>query len=215
MKKIIVAAVLYFTIFSPVHTYAIDWTPLQLSLWNPIQLFSEEKNVIGLRLDLIYGKNKNIYGIDTGIINTLTGNANGIQVGLMNKAEHVKGIQVGLLGESKSLSGIQLNGLMSKTENLKGISISYGFPGYSLAGSMDGLQIGLINRSGTFEGEGTISFYDSTGFQIGGVNISRNLKGFQIGIVNYCESMSGVQIGLVNYIHSGPIPLLPIINASF
>ncbi len=45
-----------------------DWTPFQLSIWNPVQLFDENRDVYGLRANLFYGKNRDVYGIDLGLL---------------------------------------------------------------------------------------------------------------------------------------------------
>jgi hypothetical protein len=44
-----------------------DWSPFQFSIYSPIQLVKESKNITGLRLFLLYGKNADISGIDLGL----------------------------------------------------------------------------------------------------------------------------------------------------
>lgn len=44
-------------------------TPLQLSVWNPVQLVPDDWDVWGLRLNLPYGMNRDLYGLDVGVFN--------------------------------------------------------------------------------------------------------------------------------------------------
>lgn len=46
------------------------WTPFQLSILNPVQLFGEDRDVYGLRTSIFYGKSRDIYGLDLGLIHT-------------------------------------------------------------------------------------------------------------------------------------------------
>jgi len=43
--------------------------PIQLALWEPIQLFKSDTSVSGIRLNLIYGINQDVLGIDLGLVN--------------------------------------------------------------------------------------------------------------------------------------------------
>src|SRR5712692_7657377 len=70
------------------------WSPFQFSIYNPIQLVGESKDVTGLRLSLLYGKNADISGIDLALGVTSSNNLTGIQMaGFANWAASVKGIQ--------------------------------------------------------------------------------------------------------------------------
>ena len=58
--------------------------PIQLALFNPIQIFSEGDAIHGIRINLIYGKNTAVRGIDYGLINhTTTGESMGWQLGFV------------------------------------------------------------------------------------------------------------------------------------
>ena len=56
---------------------------------------------------------------------------------------------------------------------------------------------------------------DMNGAQIGLVNVCNSGAGLQLGLWNQARTFSGVQIGLCNVISEGPVPFLPIVNASF
>jgi hypothetical protein len=117
--------------------------PIQLSLFTPIQLFSEDTPISGIRLNLIYGRNVSVTGLDWGLVNhTTTGNFTGVQFGFVGLADsdflgwqdnginivkgNFEGLQWGLVNYANYAHGIQL-----------------GFVNYAV--SMKGLQIGLVN----------------------------------------------------------------------
>ncbi|MBT8387148.1 MAG: hypothetical protein KJO12_07020, partial [Ignavibacteria bacterium] len=58
--------------------------PIQLSLFNPIQIFPESSSIAGFRFNLIYGKNANVTGLDLGLVNQTTGTQTGVQWGGLN-----------------------------------------------------------------------------------------------------------------------------------
>jgi hypothetical protein len=96
--------------------HAAEWTPFQLSLVKPVQLFPEETKVEGLRLNLIYGVNKEVTGLDLGIVNEVTGTTKGVQAAYI------------------------LGGNISR--DLYGAQIVYGLGGVNVAsGQANGLQI--------------------------------------------------------------------------
>ena len=118
-------------------------SPIQLSLFPPVQLVDEGSAIQGLRLSLIYGKNTNVTGLDWGLINhTTSGLSKGVQWGLVgyNQGDflgwqgnfinftegNVEGLQWGFFNQGGHVSGLQL-----------------GFVNY--AHSMKGIQIGLVN----------------------------------------------------------------------
>jgi hypothetical protein len=45
--------------------------PIQLALFNPVQIAPEESSIIGVRLSLLYGKNANMNGLQLGLINII------------------------------------------------------------------------------------------------------------------------------------------------
>ena len=118
--------------------------PVQLALFNPIQIFDENTSITGLRISLLYGKNKTVSGLDWGLVNhTTSGVSKGVQFGMVGIVESdfvgwqnngvnithgsFEGLQWGLVNYAGSVSGVQL-GLVNYAANMK-----------------KGLQIGLIN----------------------------------------------------------------------
>ena len=117
--------------------------PINVALFNPIQIFPENNSITGVRINLIYGKNVSVEGLDWGLVNSVgNGGFTGIQWGFLNmdegnfvgwqsgavnlSDENVKGLQWGWFNSGKHVSGLQI-GLIN------------------MAGSLYGIQIGLIN----------------------------------------------------------------------
>jgi hypothetical protein len=143
----------------PAEEESVGWTPFQLALFNPVQIFEEDDDVKGARANVVYGNNRDVSGIDIGFIGR-SESMTGFQVNAgYNGSETLDGIQIGSLNEvSYRVRGVQLGGV-----------ISYG-------GEVSGLQIaGAHNRAESI-----------TGVQIGGmVNETEELTGVQIGLINF------------------------------
>ena len=206
-------------------------TPLMISICNPVQLPSDDYDVAGLRLSLIYGLCNDFAGIDVGLLNGTYGKFSGIALGGMNLTRgRLYGLQVGLL--NASLSDQTTPGSCS-------IGVQRGF--INLSGSFCGWQDGLLNASvGSFEGVQTSIFNGADkmyGAQFGIVNHANELHGVQLGIIygifcgNIAGSVTGCQIGLINYAtrvdkgvqvgiiniiaDNGWAPILPVVNGHF
>ena len=121
MKKIIVYAFLSMVFMVPFRAYAEGWTPVQVALWNPVQLFSEDKDVYGFRLNFLYGKNQNLSGIDFGGYNAVDGIQKGLQFGLFNFSKDARGIDFGLLNYSFALKGIQMGVVNYSEADISGV----------------------------------------------------------------------------------------------
>jgi hypothetical protein len=184
------------------------WTPLQIALWNPVQLFGEHRDVYGLRCNILYGKNRNISGLDFGMINS-SFNTNGIQIGgIVNHTENMTGFQFSsILNTSQNLSGFQIS-MANIAQEVNGLQLAL-LGSTSTSGEMNGVQItsGLNSRQGYMRGLQLAgnpllscnSANDMAGVQIsGGINMAHKFDGLQIGLViNGTNNLNGVQIGLV------------------
>ncbi len=113
--------------------------PINVALFNPIQIFPESNSIEGLRINFIYGKNISMQGFDWGLVNSVgTGGFTGVQWGFINiddgnvvgwqsgavnlSHNNVKGFQWGWFNEGNHVSGLQL-GLVNMAESLYGIQI--------------------------------------------------------------------------------------------
>jgi hypothetical protein len=208
--------------FYAISAHAAEWTPFQLSLFSPVQLFPEETIVQGVRINILYGVNKELDGIDYGVINRTTGTTKGAQVG----AFPLGGINI-----TESLYGAQIGGILGGVNvangEVNGLQLSGIFGGVNNAGNIEGAQIGGfiggLNKADNLSGLQLSGFYvginiakDVKGAQIGTIfNKAETIEGLQLGLVNVCNKMKGVQIGLVNVIMESELPFFPFVNASF
>lgn len=117
--------------------------PINIALFNPIQIFPESNSIAGLRLNLIYGKNVSMVGLDWGLVNGIgTGGFTGVQWGIVNICD---GDFVGFQGSALNLTDKNVEGLQwgwfNSGSHVSGFQL--GLVNY--AGSMKGLQIGIIN----------------------------------------------------------------------
>lgn len=146
--------------------------PIQLSLWNTIQLFDASNSIHGIRIAL-YGENEDIYGVDWGIVLKVNGDVNGWQAGFANLVEgDFKGYQEGFV----NMVGGDFLGWESGCVNFS-------------KGQFTGLQSALFNSAN-----------DMKGLQFGFVNITETLNGLQIGLINI--NNSGIPhkiLPLINY----------------
>lgn len=148
MKKILVTvAALFFMlpIIGSTNLFAQE-SPIQLALFNPVQIVPEGNSITGLRLSLLYGKNANVNGIDLGLVNVTTGNQVGLQYGVVGYNEgNFNGWQDNFVSILKgNLTGLQ-TGAVTYTDG-KASGIQIGIVNY--ASTMNGLQLGLINIIG-------------------------------------------------------------------
>jgi len=134
---IIVAAVLSAGAQTVTAEESAPMTPFMFGLFNPAQVPTEDYNVDGLRIDLLYGKCRDLTGLDAGLVNHATGkvigleaglvnyvekNFTGLQVGGVNTGDRVKALQIGLFNGADDMSGIQI-GLINHTRIMRGCQI--------------------------------------------------------------------------------------------
>jgi hypothetical protein len=149
--------VILFAAFSAKDIYAQD-KPIQLALFNPIQIFDENTSITGLRISLLYGKNAQLTGLDWGMVNQ-TGSVKGVQFGLVGLTEN-------------NFTGWQDNFVNITNDHFEGLQ--WGFVNY--AGTVNGVQIGFVNYAANMK----------KGLQIGLVNIIKQGGQFPVfPIVNW------------------------------
>lgn len=169
------------------------WTPLQLSLANPVQVAPDTWSVAGLRINLIWGENFNLAGIDAGLANGLNGFGAGLQAG---------GVWNFVAGD---FHGIQFSGLVNYTAgSVFGLQAAGIANAAGRGDPLRGLQVSLLNYAG-----------DLYGGQIGLYNTSATSVGIQLGLVNTTKELQGLQIGLINIHERGWIKFFPGINFCF
>lgn len=198
-------------------------TPIQLGLYHPVQMFGENYDVDGMRLNLLWTRNQNINGGDFGLgFNECLGKINGLQMaGASVARKGVNGVQLGLLSEcGEKLHGVQVG--LGAARSSGGAGIRAG--GSVLGDSFSGLQLAILLdwTFGSVNGvQGSLFLSrvedDMNGLEIGGFlnSCGGHVRGVQIGLMNYSRSLSGVQIGLWNSSDDGGFRFCPIINCGF
>ena len=195
------------------------WSPLALSLVPACEFPNREKDVYGIRLNLIGGTHHDVAGVDVGGIFNYTSNClHGVQAaGLVNVSRGMNGMQVaGLFDGARVATGMQGAAIANIAGEAKGLQMA----AVNIAFRMQGCQ---ISGSGGYMVVGTgaqIACWANLadkfkGFQCGTLNIGGDVKGLQLGVVNVADTMSGCQIGLCNVIKKSALPFLPVVNMSF
>ncbi len=167
------------------------WTPFQAAFFDPLQIFSSETNVSGVRLNLPYGNNATFRGVDLGMVG-YTDSAKGVQINFFyNEADEFSGLQLAGMPGNRcvDLEGIQA-GVINTTEGrVRGWQLSF-----------------LFNESSSL-----------IGGQISGIfNRSRRVRGLQIAsLVNEADDLRGIQIGALNFNRNGILPFFPVFNIGF
>ena len=146
--QIVLLAVVVLAGTSPIAS-AQETKAINLSLWDPIQIFSNDHAIHGVRLN-IYGKNAELKGIDVGIANWITGDVVGVQLGVINMVEgDFTGFQTAPLQVTEGfMKGIQSGWIFSKNGSGKGLQMA----GLTWSDDFIGLQLGVVNYAVQYHG---------------------------------------------------------------
>ena len=117
--------------------------PIQLSLFNPIQIVPEDQSVKGFRFNLIYGKNAAVTGLDIGLVNMTTSLETGVPWGAVSVPDGgFVGWQSNFVTISKGDSkGVQWGTVNYHDGHFHGLQVAV----VNYAATMKGIQLGLIN----------------------------------------------------------------------
>ena len=210
-----------------------------------LALFSaENRNVSGLDVCLLAGHTiGDETGVQIGLFGLVGGDTTGLQLGGLSAVSRgtLRGIQVaGLFGTAAGDGpsyGLQLAAIAARAREFRGVQFGYvavaddlrglQLGGYAEADRVLGGQVALASRADSVDGfqAGLVNICldldaapragEMHGAQIGLVNVCDSGAGLQLGLWNQARTFAGVQIGLCNVISEGPVPFLPIVNASF
>lgn len=97
-------------------------TPFLLALVNPMQVPGPDSDVIGLRLDILYGSCRDLSGLDIGLFNEIRGCGDAMQIGAVNMAGEFRGIQIGAINRARLLKGLQI-GAVNYCDGALGVQI--------------------------------------------------------------------------------------------
>ena len=205
MGKKITGLFLFFLFCATSLVFAEGTKPVQFALWSPVQLFSADNSIKGLRLNLFYTDNQDVSGVTLGAGWAKTsGNMKGASLGAVNWTD---GLSFGFKGGILNYAGNRSVGL-----DIGAVNIGQG--------DTTGAQLGIVNwNEGFFHGWqcGAVNYANGPfiGFQDGFINIAKDkfsgfqcgfinyvggtMTGFQLGLINTASSLRGIQIGLVDY----------------
>jgi hypothetical protein len=155
INKIIGLALLVGFLMMPALSHAAS--PIQLSLFDPIQIVKSDQDVKGFRFNLLYGYNQNVTGVDLGLVNRVGGDFVGFQYGTVNWGE----------GNGKGLSWGIVNYYAGDYVGWQSAAVNY------TGGRFKGFQHGVFNYAAKMRG-----------FQLGIWNQTESLYGLQIGLIN-------------------------------
>jgi len=117
--------------------------PIQLSLFAPVQIVSEDNAIAGIRLSLLYGKNTSVTGLDWGLVSHSTsGLSKGVQFGLVGL---VDADFVGFQSTAVNITNGDFEGFQWGIVNYAGYANGFQLGLVNYAERMKGLQIGLVN----------------------------------------------------------------------
>ena len=169
-----------------------DSLPVAVAVVPSLEAPGAERDIVGLRLNLLAGRHMNVAFLDVGTLaDIVTREAYGLQIaGLWNSTGSARGVlqAAGCVNLCYGdCYGAQAAGIHSRSE---GTLMGFQMAAVCSAKVLKGLQVGLINRTG-------------------------NSSGVQFGIVNYAEHSDGIQFGLVNVMPDGRYPVMPVFNIGF
>ncbi|MBO7688278.1 MAG: hypothetical protein J6V72_17985 [Kiritimatiellae bacterium] len=200
------------------------WSPVAISLLPSVQWPTADADITGLRLNVLVGKHHNVYGVDVATIGNVVSNCTaGIQLaGYINLSDTVYGCQLApYCNCAAELSGFQVGPLNLVADELSGFQIgAFNFSVGWKEAELSGFQIGALNGADKLSGFQiggvfNIAKQKMAGFQIGIVNIAKELSGFQVGVFNYAEKANGLQVGVLNDIDDATCRFLPLLNMQF
>ena len=167
MSRRILASAVLAALLLP--TVALADGPINLALFNPVQIVKEDEAVTAFRFSLIYGRNTDMTGLDLSLVGLNTGDVSGVSF-----------TGVGLV--DGDFTGLQLSWIAAVAEgNMQGLQWAL----YTKSGGgSSGVQFGLLNTSDDF-----------SGLQVGFVNITETMRsGLQIGLVNIIKNKEKLKV---------------------
>ncbi|MGH2570192.1 MAG: LA_2272 family surface repeat-containing protein [bacterium] len=133
--------------------------PIQIALFDPVQIFDRSMSIKGGRLNVLYGFNADVRGLDIGLANRTSGSVKGFQWGVFGLVEaDFEGWQYNFISITEGfLQGLQ-TGAVTSNKSVKGVQIAF----INVSKDVEGLQLGLLNIT-----------HDLHGLQIGLLNVAQ------------------------------------------
>jgi hypothetical protein len=168
MKRILAAATVVMALGFILPSVALADGPINLSLFNPVQIVKEDQAVTAFRFSLIYGVNTDLTGVDLSLVGINKGSVTGVAF-------------TGVSVTEGSFTGWQ-SGWLASITNGEFTGLQDGI--YTHVGSGSGVQLGWLNTADEF-----------SGLQFGFVNITETMtSGLQIGLINIIKNKEKLKL---------------------
>ena len=140
----------------------------------------------------------------------------GVRVALLHgKVNDLKGVDLAVIGmsETQTTTGVNLGFFGASKVNQEMTGASLGFFNWN-EGQTTGVNLGAVNITNNVKGA-NVSFVNyskgDTMVDVGAANLSE-VSTVQVGIFNKTNKIEGVQVGLINCADNGFFPCFPIVN---
>lgn len=154
-----------------------EWSPIQISFYAPVQIYTNDTEIDGLRLGLLYSKNDSVKGLDLGLFNRSI-ELKGLEIGGINQIEgKYAGFQLGIINLIEdNFYGVQIGIAQFNQKSLYG----FGFAPIAITKQdVNGMQVGILANYGKKVLFPQLSL---------GVNMAESTSVQISGIGNYSES---------------------------
>src|ERR1039457_2629584 len=95
MKRILLLSMVFLCGFIGLSS-AEGTKPIQIGIFNPIQIFPSDDSIAGLRLSIPYSKNNDTTGLSLGVWNQTTGDSKGVDLDIVSLDDgSFRGVQIG------------------------------------------------------------------------------------------------------------------------
>ncbi len=145
--------------------------PIQVALFNPVQIVNEKQSISGLRISLLYGLNQDVQGLDWGFVSHTRGNEFAWQVGGVGIVE-------------KDFTGWQDNWVNMSQGEFTGLASGV----FNQGNDVNGVQFGFVNVAQHMHG-----------LQLGLLNMTQTMHGLQIGVANMIQKGKTPFLPIVNW----------------
>lgn len=162
----------------------------ELGLFSPTQLQSPNSDINGARIGLIWTENRNVEGLDLNLIASKKANFTGLSLGGFydETTRNFTGVKIPFWGINRvggNFTGLQLGSLNMVDRHMLGAQFGL----VNLIGSGEGFQMAGFNKAKSMKG-----------VQVGFVNYTERLQGIQIGFVNMAKNSQIFEVlPLVNF----------------
>lgn len=150
----------------------------ELGLLSPMQLETPNTSISGVRIGAIWTENRNVEGLDLNLIASKKANFTGLSLGGFydETTGDFTGVKIPFWGVNRvggNFTGLQFGSLNMVDKHMLGAQFGL----INLIGTGEGLQVSAFNKANSMKG-----------FQVGFVNYTERLQGLQIGLINMAKN---------------------------